>query len=473
MRLTPEQYAVSRATGQRVRVTAYAGTGKTASLVAWAEAHPTLRTLYIAFNRSVKLQARQRFPAWVTTQTGHALAYATTGQRYADKLVADMTPRGLVEAQCFAHIPPSGQTAWAAVISETVQHFLASPDADIAAHHVPLSPDDWRGPYAWADPLQAVRDAQRVWRRMQDPQDLAVGMVHDGYLKQFVLDAPRLPFDAVLFDEAQDANPVLLQLLTQQTAARHLYVGDPWQAIYGWRGAVDAMQQIAADQDLALTASFRFGAEIARWATAILRWRDARLPPLQGFASDPGIVGGGSMSQPLTFLARSNARLFYEAVKAVTKGPPATLHWVGGIEGYGLDLLRDTVRLWQHEPVRSPFLQLFSDFEELKTYAETVEDVEWMGRCRAVEGWGKRLPGLIYRVQAASGPAAQAAVHLTTVHKAKGLEWPVVAILDDLAELTDDLSAEDQHLWYVAMTRATQQVVLPAAARERLAVRVS
>lgn len=467
MQLTSEQERVVRAQGQRIRVKAYAGTGKTSTLVAWSQAHLAMRTLYLAFNKSVKQEATARFPRSVKALTGHALAYQAVGTPYQEKLVDTIKPWELVQAGLFTRVPRGAEAAWADVVWRTVQNFLASSDALIAVHHVPLTLEDWRGPFAWADPHRAVK-AQGVWRLMQDPTDTRVGMIHDGYLKLFVMQQPRLPYDTILFDEAQDADPVLFQLVNAQRSAQTLFVGDPFQAIYGWRGAVNAMEAFNPDVDLRLTTSFRFGSHIAAWATRMLRWFDDTLPPLRGLASDPGSVYRGVGGPPVTFIARSNARLFTEAVTWLDRMPGVTLSWVGGIDGYRLDWLADTARLFQGEAPRIPFLRLFSDFDALKEYADTVDDVEWQGRCHAVERWGKRLPSLIKRVKAASQPSDDAEIKLATIHKAKGLEWPHVVILDDLAPLNADMSAEDQHLWYVAMTRATHKLGLPEEAVTRL-----
>lgn len=471
MKLTAEQDAIAHAHGHRVRVTAYAGTGKTSSLEAWARAHPRVKTYYVAFNKSVQVEAAGRFPRNVTAKTGHAPAYAAVGRQYRDKLVSGVKAWELVQADLFPRVPQAAQAAWADVILRTLQQFWASTDAAVATAHIPLTSSDWQGPFAWADPLQAVRDAERVWTRMQDPHDTTVGMMHDGYLKLYALSEPRWPYDAILFDEAQDANPVMLQMVLRQTQAQQIFVGDPYQAIYGWRGAVDAMTAIAADQDLRLTASFRFGPQIAAVATRLLRWHDRTVIPVQGLAPVPGQVYRGIGAAPVTVIGRSNAGLFAQAVSLWQVSPHIQFDWVGGIDGYRLELLEDTARLFQQEAVRSPFLRLFPDFDALVDYADVVEDVEWQGRTRLVDRWGKGLPAWIARIRAASRDPQHATVRFSTIHKAKGLEWDHVVLLDDLPALGDrplELSPEDQHLWYVAATRAHQRLGLPETAADRL-----
>lgn len=467
MPLTDEQAAVAQATGRIVRVLAYAGTGKTASLVAWAHAHPRHRVFYAAFNKSVQLEAARRFPASVTVKTWHALAWAAVGRRYQHKLVPSLKPWHLVHAGVLSRVPRGRETAWADLVVQTLHHFLASADATLTTRHVPGTAADWQGPWAWADPVRVVRDATRVWQRMCDATDPSVGMLHDGYLKVFALSNPRLPFDTILFDEAQDANPTMLHLMRQQTQAQQIYVGDVFQGIYAWRGAVNALESLRPDTDLRLTASFRFGPTIAAAGTRLLQWFDPTLPPLRGLARDPGRVYAGVGGPPVTLLARSNARLFAEAVAAWQRDPRVQFDWVGGIDGYRLDTLVDTYRLRQREPVRDAFLQLFPDFETLKAYADTVEDIEWQGRVKLVERWQGSLPLWVQRIRAASQHPERATVRLSTIHKAKGLEWPHVVILDDLVDLAaagPDLTAEDQHLWYVAATRATARLGVPDTA---------
>ncbi|WP_234841934.1 UvrD-helicase domain-containing protein [Sinorhizobium meliloti] len=72
-----------------------------------------------------------------------------------------------------------------------------------------------------------------------------------------------------MLDEAQDTNPVVLDILQRQRG-QLIYVGDRYQQIYEWRGAVNAMESIDTDASTYLTTSFRFGDAIAELATKML-----------------------------------------------------------------------------------------------------------------------------------------------------------------------------------------------------------
>jgi hypothetical protein len=60
--------------GKTLRVDAYAGTGKTATLRLLATAAAS-KGLYLAFNRSIALEARQTFPPGVACTTIHSIAF--------------------------------------------------------------------------------------------------------------------------------------------------------------------------------------------------------------------------------------------------------------------------------------------------------------------------------------------------------------------------------------------------------------
>jgi superfamily I DNA/RNA helicase len=98
MRLTEEQQAVVGSSASCLRVNAFAGTGKTATLVAYAAARPSERLLYLAFNKAVQLEARNRFPPNVECRTAHSLAFRACGQDYQHKLGPDLKARDAVVA---------------------------------------------------------------------------------------------------------------------------------------------------------------------------------------------------------------------------------------------------------------------------------------------------------------------------------------------------------------------------------------
>src|SRR6187399_210705 len=58
---------------EMLKVLAYAGTGKTSTLIQIAMKYPTKRILYLAYNKSVKEEAIMKFPFNVDVETIHSL----------------------------------------------------------------------------------------------------------------------------------------------------------------------------------------------------------------------------------------------------------------------------------------------------------------------------------------------------------------------------------------------------------------
>ena len=122
--------------------------------------------------------------------------------------------------------------------------------------------------------------ANDYWQDILDPFGVN-RLEHDHYLKYWALSKPVINTDFILFDEAQDADPIMLNVLNNQSA-QVIYVGDRHQQIYAFRGAVNAMQSLEIPETR-LSQSFRFGQDIADLANTILfNVLDEEIP-LRGF----------------------------------------------------------------------------------------------------------------------------------------------------------------------------------------------
>jgi F-box protein, helicase, 18 len=162
-----------------------------------------------------------------------------------------------------------------------------------------------------------------------------------------------------------------------------------------------------------------------------------------------------------TIIARTNAVLFDRAVQLYKTHD---IGFAGGIQGYRLDLLTSVSFLYDKAKprVQDPFVKGFPDFTALKFYAASVEDLELSSVCAVVEKYGPALRHHVDRIREKAVDPGRAGILLTTAHKAKGLEWDNVLIMDDFVSLVKDgrpidpsgMDPDEFNLIYVAMTRA-------------------
>lgn len=457
MELTQEQKEVVCSEAKNLIVNAFAGTGKTSTLVAFAKARPQKRFIYLAFNRAIKEDAAKKFPSNVRCVTTHGLAYGKYGAQYRHKLG---TPRAFHLGSAMGL-----DRKKAGFVLETVTEFLCSSAASISELHAPVIASARNAPVM----LDIVQCAQKAWELMQDEQS-PVPMPHDGYLKLYQLSNPKIQCDYILFDEAQDANPVTLAIIREQTCNK-VFVGDRHQAIYQFRGAVNALSAIEADESLDLTCSFRFGRGIAAIATALLQHFCGAKKPVQGLGPFPETVFWVNRNAPHAVIARTNGALFSHAIQLVLSKTP--FGYAGGIAGYRLDQILDVFYLYaeEHSKIKEPFIASFDTYGKMQSYAQELDDKELLSLISVVEEYGYRIPELVQRIKReAIEPLTGREVVLSTAHKSKGLEWENVILLNDFSDLEpkeDEMGnvvmpdEEEINILYVALTRALHRIVLP------------
>jgi AAA domain-containing protein len=456
---TPEQRAVidAFAAGDSVVVEAGAGAGKTSTLAMAAATTPARHGLYVAYNKAIATDAKGAFPGNVHCSTAHALAMASHGRQFQRRLNGARIPAreqamilGINEpAKVGAKLLAPAKVARLAV--ETVLRFCRSADDELADWHVPWNQpgldDRAVRPQLTAAVLPA---ALRAWADLTST-DGRLRFDHAIYLKLWQLSRPRLDADFILFDEAQDANGVILSVVTSQEHAQLVAVGDQAQAINGWNGAVDAMDKFPGSKRLALTQSFRFGPAVAREANKWLALLGSPLR-LRGFDRISSMVA--PLEWPDAILCRTNAGTMVQAMRILEAGKSVA------ITGGGKDiasLAEAAVELKAGRGTGHPELFAFQTWAEVQDHAEN--DPSGSDLKVLVDLIDEHGPEKIIAMCSRLTDERQAEVTVSTAHKSKGREWNSVKISsdfrkpggdpDDPPEVPDDLAM----LAYVAVTR--------------------
>ncbi|XP_016299536.1 F-box DNA helicase 1-like isoform X1 [Sinocyclocheilus anshuiensis] len=487
-----------------VKIMAFAGTGKTTTLVKYAQQRSHMRFLYLAFNKSVAMQAQRSFPHNVECSTVHSMAFRAVGVRYKNmrKLSNNL--------QVFdvAWILPKGHGGFvnAKVVTQTFHNFCASVDQHVGPQHVPYKYKNTHGQPEYPDDHQKMTFAgltQKLWDQMvelKSRKERVYNMTHDGYLKLWQLSRPQLDrYDAIFIDEAQDCTPVIMGIMLSQNCGKIL-VGDPHQQIYTFRGAVNALRAVAHTHIYYLTQSFRFGSEIAYVGAAVLDSCKKVKQILVGGNQDGSVRGEDTQTLQqlklgqrlpegsVAILSRCNVTVFSEAVRLTDVNPNCKIYIVGGVENFGLDKIMDLWVLMQPEEkrkneslaIKDYFIRSFckdkmGGFRGLKGYAMASEDRELEAKLAVVEKYNKRIPELVKRIyDRAQKSTVCADFILGTVHKAKGLEFDAVVVTDDFMKVpcarhnlqsvggfnAANVPDDEWNLLYVAITRAKRSLYI-------------
>ena len=452
---TEEQQAIIEAacSGKTIAINALAGTGKTSTLRMIAEALPRKQIAYLAFNKSIVSDVQEAgMPGNVAISTFHSLAYRAV-RPSRERL--SQTPYGRHVANEFGlqDVEGGGYMVEAADIGavalDAVGRFCNSADRELLPCHVRrvehvLSAEDDPQHRADLDEVNravaaiALDAARRIWAAQCDANS-SFPMLHDAYVKLWALGNPTIAADVVLFDEAQDASPVFIDIVERQQA-QAVWVGDQNQQIYEWRGAVNALDRVQADQRLFLSQSFRFGENVADVANVMLTALGAEKP----------IIGAGGAARNIgqAVLCRTNATAVAELMRHVKAGHDVEL--VGGQDM--LRVMKDLQALQEGRP-RGQFA-LFRSFQDLARHAETESGQQLRVLVKLVQEYDiERIIDTLDETGRKSKKGRRADYTVSTCHKSKGREWDRVAIAGDWPD-PEKLEAPDLRLLYVTVTRA-------------------
>ncbi|NXL68598.1 FBH1 helicase, partial [Chordeiles acutipennis] len=253
------------------------GTGKTSTLVKYAEKFADLNFLYVTFNKAVAERGKRVFPRNVTCKTFHSLAFGSVGKDYKEKGKLNFSKMSVYSIS-FLLQRRDGQSLFirGKTVSQTLENFFASSDEEISEEHTPIWFRDTHSARRLVNELEKeinVAEAKEIWcnmKKLDGDVEKKYKMTSDGYLKLWQLSKPQLSgYDAIFVDEAQDCTPAIMDIVQSQTCGIIL-VGDPHQQIYTFRGAVNTLYSVPHTHVYYLTQSFRFGPEIAYVGATIL-----------------------------------------------------------------------------------------------------------------------------------------------------------------------------------------------------------
>lgn len=282
-------------------------------------------------------------------------------------------------------------------------------------------------------------------------------------------------FNWVFADEVQDASEINREALRalMATDSRLCVVGDPFQAIYGFRGAdsnsMSSLRQEFNCKELPLSVSYRCAKAVVKEAQRVVNHilpsdtsPDGEVIHLSGYTQD--IFRGDS-----AIVCRNTAPLVEFTYSLIHRGVPAVM--LGRDIGKGLvtlikslkckevSQLPDAINYWTEKSIQKAASKGDEGLiDSIRDKSECCKLFVSMTKC-------SKVSDLIQEVESFFKETAEnGKVTLCTVHKSKGLEWEKVFILDSGRfypkwATMSWMKEQERNIHYVALTRAKNSLI--------------
>ena len=485
MKLTDEQVEIINSDGD-IKINAVAGSGKTTTVIEYAKTRPAgSKILYLAFNKSVKLEAVKKFSQKgltnVIVETAHSLAYKNIVFRHNYKVCA--AGYKTHEIAAMLGLQGNGEKHHEYVIANHINKFISlfcnSDKLKVQEVNYLETVGDAKAKTFVKTFYHFIEEKTRLLLAKMDRGEIEI--THDFYLKKFQLQNPVLPFDYILFDEGQDASAAMLDIFLKQPAIK-VIVGDTHQQIYSWRFAVNSLEKTNF-ATFNLSHSFRFGENIARLATEVLFWKDIIKPTNAIVIKGDGV---GEEEKTKAVIGRTNLGLLLKAIDYVTeKKNIKHIYFEGNINSYtyadeGASLY-DVLNLQNNKrhAIKDALIKSMASIKDLEEYIEKTEDAQLSLMVEIVKKYGNDIYDIIKTLKekhVEHDDKEKAEIVFSTVHRCKGMEYDSVHLVNDfitedkVKRLVSDVEKDEKklanlneeiNLLYVAVTRAKSKLHIP------------
>jgi len=477
-------------------IDAKAGSGKTATIVRALDVIPRDKSIiFLAFNTSARDELLGRVPQWAVDQkavrTLNALGFASWA-RFMGGYNRVKVEKGTKTSAILRDMlqGPEDKTYFGTVksmVSKAKQMGLAP--ASLAAHGikglVPDTREQWENLIEHfsieIDYPQTVEHAIRLSRLALEKSIMQKDVIDfdDQFYMPIIYNTPWAKYDFLFVDEAQDVSDIQREAIRRSTdtKTRVVAVGDPHQAIYGFRGAnpesLDLIRKQFNAKVFELPISYRCGKKIIELAQTIVPGIKPRPDAQPGEIKDLGTKFKiEDFKQTDMIVCRNNAPLVSMAYKLLRERVPCKV--MGRDIGLGMTSLIKKLKPKSLDDLGGKLVEWSKrEINKLKLKdpdADTtaIEDKFETLSVFMAESQAKDVDGLVREIESMfkddEGKKRDSILRLSSVHKAKGLEAPRVFILNhhlmpsSMAKKPWEI-VQEKNLMYVAYTRAMDELV--------------
>lgn len=470
---TDEQVAIIDAainSHDNLLINALAGAAKTSTLVMIAN-QPSMQkvsTLCVAFNKKIQLEMQSRLPSNCVAMTLHSLGCRVWGQAIGRRTNINSKKTFQILDELLKKERKDVQEEVRENFSDLMKLIGSAKNSGFVPESSPHRPtlrlyDKDEDYFLTLDEELPHSIEYMLIKALNESIKLsfAGNIDFDDMIYMPTVFPSKFPqYPLTMVDESQDLSTLNHAMLEQMVGNNRLFaVGDPFQAIYGFRGAHESSMQLLQHRfnmrEMRLTTSFRCPTavvEAARWRAPLMNgpsWAKAGcVQALKEWSVD-------DLPQDAVIICRNNAPLYRTAIRLLMNGRFPQL--IGN--DIGKTILKTLKKLGPGE-MRSEQIYEAIDVAEMRKVSRTREHAkdsvrDFFACLRLFVPRGETLDEVIayadYIINT-EGP-----IRLMTGHKSKGLEFPNVFILDkQLCRL--DSEGQDKNVLYVMQTRSQENL---------------
>jgi superfamily I DNA/RNA helicase len=464
-------------------ISAVAGSGKTTTIVAAAKLIPSdKKVLMLAFNKSIadELANRVKLPN-IECKTMHSVGFAAlrTVKRYVNvdnnktrKAVDgfvdyyNVKPEEIPGFNTIYRIISLGKNSGIGIITPNCEESWV----EICENHAVFQDDDS------VDVSTIAKACVEILNHSNNSMGSSIDFDDMIYLP-LLANARFGSYDFVFVDEAQDMSSLNRMILKKllKSDGRLIAVGDPHQAIYGFRGAdSESMAKIQSEFNcitLPLSVSYRCAKSIVEEARkSVCHILPSDSAP-EGSVTSLGSYSPADFGSKDAIICRNIAPLVSMAYSLINNGVPAVM--LGTDIGKGLVTLIGTI-----SGKKKMTVSAFSDKLE-KWSSNRIQTLEQKGDEKAISilndkvecirifiknSNSQNLSDLTSTIEKFFGESKGNCITLCTSHKSKGLEFDKVFILDR-SKFNPNwvkmawMKEQENNIVYVSVTRAKNNLV--------------
>lgn len=469
-----EKIILATQSDRHISISAFAGSGKSSTLIEVTRFNPQEKILYLVYNKAMQEEFADRMSKNniknCEIKTIHSLAfqwYIKTHGYKTPKSVSTLDVINLLQASQVNNDDDYDEEleegeieteySYATKLDFELKRFMSS-DMEIKDFVKTLKKD------------KIKKDIKAIWSMLTQSKTID----HNVYLKLYQLSKPKLNYSMILVDEFQDCTNALISVLLNNLDKKIVVCGDKYQSINNFNHTVNGLEILEDKHNFSpysLTQSFRTSNAVAEVSSKFLSWSYDRDINFTG-ASNTVIckldINKATTKDKMTVLCRNRMTgLKYIMENIIDKDINKKVYLEGGIEKWVSEV--DNMLKYHNVNVSG---KTYSINKLRKMVGQGLEDSEVIKAISMYDFFNKHPLNALRAICVKY--RTQAEITINTMHSSKGSEYENVILLDDIAspvftklrlrEIEDyyshkaNLIKAEFNLLYVALTRAMEKL---------------